>query len=266
MQALIREVGEKLIAAHEAVAEAARERFAARLEKARARLAELHDDRLFEARRATARLALENLKRKRQGVRDARIVLERKIKALEAREALIRRELGRLARELAQADASRKAAVSGGSDPTTAMALLLITSQIERMEERRQRLLTEREVELPKRLAELRKALKDNERRLKALDEEIAKAHLELAALEAQRESNIEKQQTVVAEAEALLVSVRPTSWVQSPRADPKEVRPKPVPVLAFSLIGGAFLGLLAAFGAELVSSLRTDITGGDGA
>lgn len=256
MQTLIRKVGKKLIAAHDAVAEATRERFAARLEKARARLAELRDDRLFEAQRAAARLTLENLKRERRGVRDARIVLERKIKALGARESLIRRELGRLAHELVQADASRKAAIGKGSDPTTAMALLLITSQIERMEERRQQLLTEREVELPKRLAELRKALEDNARRLSMLDEKIAKAELDLAALEAKRERDIEKQQAAVAEAEALVSAIRPTAWVQPPRPDPRYKKPQIVHILISAFVVGAFLGILAALTVQWVSTI----------
>ena len=253
VQQLMRRIGERFIAAHEAVAKVSRERFSARLEKARTRLAELRDDRIFEVQRRAIRLKLEELKRQRESMRDARIVLERKIKALEAREPLIRRELERLARELAQANVARKAAIGKGSDPTTAMALLLITNQIERMEERREQLLTERDVELPKRLAELHKTLKDNERRLKALDEEIAKARSEFAALVAQRERDIERQQAAVAEVEALVAATRPTTWIQPPRADPNEVRPNPAMVLALALVGGVFLGLVAAFGTESI-------------
>ena len=259
VQGLIRRIGERLIAAHEAIAKVSRERFSARLERARARLAELRDDRLFEVQRRALRGRLEELKRERESVRDARSILERKIKALETREALLRRELERLARELVQADADRKAAVQGGPDPATAIALLLIASEIERMEERRQRLLSEREVELPTRIAELRNALKDNERRLKALDEEIAKTNLELAALAAQRERDIEKQQASVAEAEALLATIRPTAWVQPPRADPNEFRPKPALVLVLGLVGGGVLGFLAAFLAEFAASLKKE-------
>ncbi len=257
VRTLIRKIGERLIADHEATSEVSRERFAARLEKARARLAELRDDRLFELRRRAIRLKLEELKRERESMRDARTVLEQRVKALEARESLIRRELERLARELVQADADLKAAIKGGPAPTTAMALLLVNSQIWRMEERRVRLLAEREVELPTRLAELRKALKDNERQLAILDGKIAKTHLELAALEAQRERDIEKQQAAVAEAEALVAATRSTAWVQPPQADPNKVRPKSALVLALGLLGGGMLGLLAAFLVEFASNPR---------
>ncbi len=256
-KALLQEIGDRLVTDHARISNHASGRLKARLDAQNVKLAELQDDELFGLRMQQQRQALANLKRDRQALADTRRLVVRKIADTDRRLKLVEEELGRLERQLADLEASRKGVLNAGSDPTRAMSILLITSQVERIEDRRARLQQEMNISLPQAREKLEKQLRDLDRKAKKLAESIKIAKAKLGALQAERERSIEKQKATIAEAEAMLASVQPTRWVQHPQRDETKRRPRESLITAGAIVGGLIAALFLVFVAQAFRQAR---------
>ena len=254
-KALLQKIGDRLVQDHERISGYAVNRLQAQLKAAQAKLAELRDDRLFETQLSEQRQALADLQRERQALADARRLVLQKIEGADTSLKLAQEELARLERQLADLEVSRKQVLGGGSDPTRAMSILLIATQIDQAEDRRARILQDIRITIPQTREQLKKDLRDLDRKVTSTDESIKTAKAKFNALQAERERSIEKQKAAVAEAEALLAAVRSTGWALTPSTDWTTVRPMPAVLLGLAIFGGAFLALLVVVASR---ALRT--------
>ena len=254
-KALLQKIGDRLVQDHERISGYAVNRVQAQLKAAQARLAELQDDRLFETQLSEQRQALANLQRERQALADDRRLVLQKIEGADTSLKLAQEELARLERQLADLEVSRKQVLGGGSDPTRAMSILLIATQIDQAEDRRARILQDIRITIPQTREQLKKDLRDLDRKVTSTDESIKTAEAKFNALQAERERSIEKQMAAVAEAKALLAAVQPTRWQTSPTKDGSRLRPGRSITMMSGFVGGFILALLAVF---VVNFIRT--------
>ena len=250
-KALLQKIGDRLVQDHERISAYAVNRLQAQLKAAQAKLAELQDDRLFETQLSEQRQALADLQRERQALADARRLVLQKIEGADTSLKLAQEELARLERQLADLEVSRKQVLRGGSDPTRAMSILLIATQIDQAEDRRAWLLQDIRITIPQTREQLRKDLRDLDRKVISTNESIKTAEAKFNALQAERERSIEKQKAAVAEAEALLAAVQPTRWAQYPQRDETKRRPRGSTIISGAIVGGLIAALFLVFVAQ---------------
>lgn len=257
VQEFIKEVGNRILDVHGAMIAATQKRYGAQLDNVKVNLAEVRDNRLFDAKSASVELKLYEYEQEMESLKEDRRLLDQQLKMIDVRSRLVSQELEQLDSTIATADSRLDAADDQASDPTRAMALLLISTQIERMRERHEMLITTLKIELPTEAALLQKKIGDNERRLETLKEEVSKLRLDLTALNAQRELNIEKQQAMVSRAASFLSATRPTEWIHEPSKDFAQGRPRAAIVIGLGVVLGIVVGALISMVTEFTVGRR---------
>ncbi len=247
---------------------------------ARQKLASLKDE--HRVKRAEAQSRIDSLEAKLAGLHEQQDLTSKDIKRLQVREELVAGELEERQSTLDGLKDSRARVLSASGSSTDAMALMVVTAQIDRAQQALADLRQRKAVEIPAEAAKLNARIKDQQRQEKLVKTDIMNAKDKLTKMDADYKRAVSDAKASVQASEQTLAKKKAdlnrekdareravkraqtaSEEIQPTRARfVASVSPKPTGVgrsviIALGLILGLILGVLAAFVAEFLSHAR---------
>jgi len=218
------------------------------------KLKTLEDPRIYMIDEKDLSIQLDAAKMKLVDLDDQKKLLLSQEKRLIETQELLRQQIGKVERNLAQAQANwPKASTHVGSSGSQAMTLLMISNQIEQNERRLSELQERLNIGLENQKQVLQKDVAGNRRAWDLQKEQIAKLQSQLVTLKVKRESSQETQKNVVTSIENKLTDLQETRVLGFAVRSVTPSGPGKTVVLALSGILGLMGGVILAFISEFV-------------
>jgi hypothetical protein len=265
MSETLRELHERVVkpvlADHLRIVEVPRRGFQLSAEKESLRLKDLEDPRMFGILEKDLLIQVEGAQNHLNELDDQQKLLLSQEKRLAETQELLRKQVGKVEKNLDQAHASRsQATASVGSNEAQAMTLLMIMNQVEQNERRLSELQERLNIGLENQKQVLQKDLAANSRAAELQKETIAKVQSQLIELKAKRESDQLLQKNVINSIENKISELQETRTLGVAVRSVKPSGPGKKIILVLTGFLGLFGGVILALGAEFVSNARRRI------
>ena len=258
---LLESVSQHLLTDHRLLVEWYLTRENIELERARLRLEDLKNPKIFEVAEKDLENQISRASSELEELGDRESLINAKIERIGDQERLVRAQLAELEKTITQGVENRVQAVSQSNNPSKAMTLFLIDSDLQRSQTRFALLQERLEINLRTQEDELSKSLEDifREQRQGQMSIEQFKRQLEKIRFDGARGQADQEQ--VVNDLEARLRGFRETRVVLPPMQSlaPAVAVATITLVATLSIAGflGIALGIFAAFGAEFIANAR---------
>lgn len=251
------EITKPMIAEHQIVISAAKNEHDLRVEREELKLKELQNPKFYAFDEKVLKGDIGKAEAQLVKLSDERVLLTAKKGRLNETQAILKDQIGKVEHNLSLAYANRPKATTEVNDEAKALTFLMLNSQIEQYENRLASLKERLSIQLEDQKQLLENQLANNSRDWQLQKDKVSELKSRLDKLQAQRESNIDKQKNVINETR------RKTSFYKNSRVlglaqrslDP--AGPGKIVVLALSAIAGLIGGVLLAFMAEFVGKVR---------
>lgn len=255
---VLRYVSEQLIDDHRYLLTIKRQQLDARLEQARLELAKYEDERIYRIQEQERVRAIEIAKLELSELVQQQALVESRVKRLDNVQKLLEQQIAEIRESINIATENRRDAVQRVNDPSAAMTLLMIDSDIQQNRNRLATLDERLHIGLPNEFDELQKRLDDILRAQSNMNAEIVARQFELERFRIDWERAREAQRQTVRALEARLESARDTRVVTPPARSLEPEGPGKAVILALGVILGLMIGIFAAFFAEFLKNART--------
>ena len=189
-------------------------------------------------------------------------LIKARIERIGDRERRVRAQIAELGKTISQGEAIRIQAVSQYNDPSKAMTLFLIDSDLQRNQARVDSLQERLQFEFRNEKDEYSKNLEDISREQQQGQNSIEQRKRQLEKIRLDGARGLADQEQVVNDIEARLRGFRKTRVVLAPTQSLVPVRTTSlVATLAIAGFLGLALGIFAAFGAEFITKARKEMS-----
>ncbi len=255
------------------------------LEEAKADLDALSNPDIFGVQIKASENKIQSEKNKLASLKDQSVILEEKLKKIDANQNLINEPIGELETQIKASMALQQTAAQGVKTETQAMAQLMIDSEVQQNRKWLAQLKERLFITLENDKADIQKALEDNRRAQELQQQRIVQAEAglkeltgsnqleqnKLKAIIAESQANINKlandqkrsiatQQQTIGELQGKLDNFVETRAVVEPLLSTKPTSTPKRVILLIAIFLGGILGIMAVFFAELREKVRQNL------
>lgn len=252
-RALHENVAQQLVRDHQRTADQLIKQYQSDLARARLKLEELSDRRVFTVQEKLLQGEIERGQLRLEALKDQATLIETEAKRFEETKKLLTQQVAELRADIASATTHRTRASPEATDGARAMTLLMLDSQIvdsrSRLRTLEERLYISLDNDREKLLKQLADVRRDQEAQSAAINELGSK----LVKLRVDNERDQQLQQHAISDIESKLAGVRTTAILTSPARLPDPVGVGRKAVIALYTLLGLTAGVLAAFVAESI-------------
>jgi len=250
-------VADKLIRDHQRTIDQIDRQYKAELARARVKLDELQDQRIFTVQEKALQGEIARGKQRVESLKDQAKLIEAQQKRLDETKHLLAQQIAEAKAFLAVSGESRGKAVTEATDEAKAMTLLMIDSSIAESRSRVAGLEERLYIGLENERERLGKQLADDRREQATEAGTVSELEGRLVKLRVDHEREIDLHQQTIAEIEAKIAALRGTHPLLAPMQSLEPTGTSRRFIVAMAGVLGLIAGLFAAFGAELFRNAR---------